>query len=410
MTGRTADELAGRVARALDLAERVTAMLLDRTPLVDLSALEAPPDKVLAETALLVRAAAAIPAAVAPALSGRTARLAAALRPHASSLRVGAGMAMHPALARDYGLAHRCLTAAGYPDAQMEALLVTALTATTAAGRERLPHRALEQEWIDHLAGGRWPSTNLAATALGRGIDVITGSRDDVYALTHAVIYATDLGATTIDLPRAPGAIFREAESVLAGAIDDDDFDLAGEILMLWPMLGFCCSDAADFGVTLLCELEDDIGLVPSLAIDGRSFLARSGQERHEFALATTYHTAYVMGMLCASLLRRPGISRPPAAAQDLPGLLAVAQGALMARSKPSRWQSTFAQLPSSRQHALAPFVLDVALRGAIRRFDFSAVHQLVTAAAAHQVETTAVEQAAALLDRMRYLTAAAAD
>jgi hypothetical protein len=38
------------------------------------------------------------------------------------------------------------------------------------------------------------------------------------------------------------------------------------------------------------------------------------------------------------------------------------------------------------------------------------AVHQLVTAAAAHQVGTTAVEQAAALLDRMRYLIAAAAD
>jgi hypothetical protein len=304
MLERPVDDLVERVFHTLEIAKRVVHTLLDAAPTIDLAALEAPQDKVLAETALLLRAVASIPPDVAPGLTDTVRQLAVILRPHASSLRVQAGIALHPSLARDYGLAHQCLSAMGYPDATLESLLHKAIASANARGRERLPHRELEQRWIDQMTDSTNGPACIASTALGQGVDVLTGSRDDFYALTHAVIYATDLGSREVGVSRSISMVCGEAESVLAGTLDDDDFDLAGEVLMVWPMLRGPWSSAALFGVTVLCTLEDEVGLLPSLAIDGRSLSAQSGRARNESAMAMSYHTAYVMGLLCTSLLR----------------------------------------------------------------------------------------------------------
>ena len=400
MLERPVDDLVERVFHTLEIAKRVVHMLLDGAPTIDLAALEAPQDKVLAETALLLRAVATIPREVAPGLVDSVRQLAVILRPHASSLRVQAGIALHPSLARDYALAHQCLSAIGYPDATLEYLLQKAIASTNAHGRERLPHRELEQRSIDQMTDSRMHPASIASTALAQGVDVLTGSRDDLYALTHAVIHATDLGSREAGLPRSISTVCHEAESILAGTLDDDDFDLAGEVLMLWPMLRAPWSSTALFGVTALCTLEDEVGLLPSLAIDGRSLSAQSGRARSESALAMSYHTAYVMGLLCASLLRW-GATLDRHSELRRPRLLQTALLALGELPRQPQWADQFGRLPINDREGLAPFVLDVALRRAVRCFQFGIVQRLVLAALDDGVCTCAVTQASGLLDRV---------
>lgn len=404
MSKRTDAVLAARVLRALDLAERVTAELLDAGPSVDLSALESPRDKILAETALLLRVAAAVPPDRAPNVARRTNRVAVRLRRHASSVRVQAGIVLHPALARDYALAHRCLAAMGYPDPAVEALVEQALRAPNAASRERVPHRELEQAWIDQLAGPPLPAAVARSTALGCGVDVITGSRDNWYALTHAVLYATDLGLRAVELPRHRSAVLREAESLLAGTLDGDDFDLAGEVLMAWPMLGEPWSPVASFAFDVLCGIEDEIGLLPSLAIDGAAWHRHSGRARQEFALATSYHTVYVMGLLCATILRQDSARATPPKGTTHGARVRPSDVLIADRSPTPRWQSRYESLTAREQAILDPFVFDVAIRRAIRQFDFGVAQQMVVRAAEHGIWTAAVEQAAGLLQRARHL------
>lgn len=197
-----ASDLARRVRRALDLAEAALELVGAESPRVDLYALEAPPDKVIAETAMFLRAAASVPSAAARDVAARAHQLARALLPHARHPRVAIGIALHPAMARDYGAAHLVLAKVGYPDPEFDRFLTAALAAPTATARERLPHRELEQAWLAWLAGGTRPPEELVArTALVRGVDLVTGSRDDIYALTHALLYATDFGNHTLLIP-----------------------------------------------------------------------------------------------------------------------------------------------------------------------------------------------------------------
>ena len=262
---------------------------------------------------MLLRAVAALPDGTVRRC--RVAALASQLAVYAQGPRIAAGIALHPSLARDYGAAHIVLRAAGFGSPRCDAALERARLADAAQGRERLPHRELEQAWLAWLSDGETPIAGLAErTALGRGIDLLFGKRDDVYALTHALMYATDFGGAALPgLPRSPDRIAAEADSALAGALDDDDFDLAGELLLTAPYLRREWSPAASFGFAVLAFVEDEVGVLPSLSLD------REGYERHDpasraaYVTAVAYHTAFVMGLLCAAILRqeeRPCLGR----------------------------------------------------------------------------------------------------
>jgi hypothetical protein len=267
-----ADDLVRRVERSLDMAANAIQLLKDE-PELDLEALEAPPDKVVAETAMLLRACASVPTEVAPGVSHRTSELALELIPYARGPRILAGIALHPALAYDYAAAHLVLAAAGWPDPEVDALLDASLAPSAGAARERLPHRELEQDWLRWLHGGPVSKPGrLARTAVGTGIDLLSGSRDDVYAFTHALLYAADFGGKRIRLPRPLSCVLTEARSALAGALDDDDFDLAGELLLAWPLLKSKWEATSSFAFAVLTRVEDEVGLLPSLAIDAEGY------------------------------------------------------------------------------------------------------------------------------------------
>ena len=378
--------------------------LLDEEPKVDLEALEAPPAKIVAEAAMLLRAVACVPGKAVPGLARSAERLASRLVPHARSARVLVGMALHPHLALDYAAAHVVLSFAGWPDEEFDRVLRSSL-AVRGMGRERLPHRELEQAWLSTLAGDgrRDIRSNLSRTALGTGVDVLFGTRDDVYALTHALLYATDFGGVSPTLPRATNQILAEVQSALAGALDDDDFDLAGELLLAWPLLAAERPAVPSFGFRVLARVEDEVGFLPSLAIDAEGYDRHPVEARRGYVTATTYHTAFVMGLLCAIALRRPetatvSVDGPASPPEVVAALLAE----LPEREALPQWQTQFGLLAPEEQGALAPLVRDVGLRRAARRLDLVALRRVLAISLQAGVPpSTAALQAARLVARL---------
>ena len=79
------------------------------------------------------------------------------LIPHARNDLMMLGLCLETAVAWDYALPHTCLTRLGYRDSDFDDLLRQSVNSQAHAGRERVPHRMLEQEWI----AGAWHQPGL---------------------------------------------------------------------------------------------------------------------------------------------------------------------------------------------------------------------------------------------------------
>ena len=242
----------------------------------------------------------------------------------------------------------------------------------------------------------------LADSMLGRPIDALGSTRLDIYAFTHAVMYASDFGGRRIALPRRPAAIAADADAALAYSLDTNDFDLTAEVLMTWPMLWLAWSAAAAFAFAILANVEDSVGFLPGVTFDFARYQALAGEERSRFALVTSYHTAYVMGYLCAVALRQG--CAPPAvvpSARRSRGAGAALMRLVSADGQTPCWTGPFGALDPYQQDSVAPLVLSVLLRRARTQGNLRLVREALEVALAHDlIDAPAPRQAAALLRR----------
>src|SRR5437870_7657800 len=145
------EDLVRRLGRALDIAKQAVDRFAARgysdpgEPANNLR-----PEKVIAETAFLLLGAST--AGEYPEVREQIRALAEHLIPYARGERMVLGLCLEPALALDYAQAHICLNRLGYPDASFDAVLGRSLDSQSRAGRERPPHRVLEQHWLE----GTW--------------------------------------------------------------------------------------------------------------------------------------------------------------------------------------------------------------------------------------------------------------
>jgi len=364
-------------------------------------------EKLISETAFLLLRASKVQEH--PEVRQRVIGLAARLLPHARSERMLLGVCVEPAVALDYAQAHIYLTRLGYPDAAFDEVLRQSLTSQVRSGRERPPHRVLEQEWLtrtwDGVRSSSRRSSSLAArhSMLGRPMDLLSGSRGDVYAFTHAVLYVTDINLMPQRLPRPASDILAEAEAALGRCLDDEDYDLGGEVLLAWPLLGKAWSAAAAFGFRVVADVEDRAGFLPSPSTRLQRLHELSGDERAEYLLATAYHTIYVMGLLCAAALQ-PG-NAPPV---RLPGARfpAGSSGPILqfldADRRSGHWREEVERLTASERDAIAGLLFSVALRRKASERDFVGLRELLaTGYRLGLAECPAASQAAELLDRV---------
>jgi hypothetical protein len=392
-----------RLCRALDLARKaIHCFAIDGYTDHESPAYSFGPEKVVAETAMLIYAASASRSR--PAIASRIDDLAALLAPHARSQRVLVDIALHPALAFKFAVPHILLTRIGYSDTGFDDFLKSCASASARNAQDRPPSASLERQWIRSLWTGlnsdaAWRA-GLRNSVLNAPFDILGGLRTDAYAVTHLIMYCTDFGFRNRRLPRR-SVLLSEAASLLARYMDAEDYDLAGELLLAWPLSGAAWSPTAAFAFRVLASVEDQAGMLPCGNINLARLDQLEGEPRARYALGTAYHTAYVMGFLCAASLR-PGrappvkIGGPRADKAILTRLLAYID------DDQGHWGPEFSRLAEDEQRALVPFLLNVAIVQKSRKRDYQALSEILSFACERRVARSPMcRQAMELLERI---------
>jgi hypothetical protein len=409
-------DLIQRVVDALEVARQVVRAIAEIEP--GTARATARPEgaggflgeKVVAETAMLLLCLESI-RSLDNRIREQVDEVAKLLIPHARHQNIRAAICLDPGLARDHAIAHAILSRLGFPDPDVDELLSKSLAMGPDFGPERLPHRRLEQAWLARVWNVVGPPTGRdsqleADSMLGRPMDVLGATRLDIYAFTHAVMYASDLGGRQLSRNRSLAAVVADADAVLAYCLDSNDFDLTAEVLMIWPMLGLSWSPAATFAFGILANLMDRVGFLPGLTFDLTRYEASKGEERSRYALATSYHATYVMGFLCAVALAQgciPPAAVPPSSRSR--GAGAAFLSLVSTESSTLCWREPFGALANRQQDSVAPLLLTILLRRARTQGNLRLLQDALDVALAYDlIGGPACSQALALLRRIQAL------
>jgi hypothetical protein len=261
-------DLVDRLCRAIDISRKSLALFSERgyseTESVENNFR---PDKPIAEASMLLYAASAV--SHHRKVADRVEDVARLIAPLARSKRIMLSMSLCPSLSVEFAVPHVLLSKLGYTDPQFDEFLALCLSSQASRGHERPPFASLERRWILELwsgvdAGDDW-QIDAAQSVLNWPIDLIGGLKEDAYALTHLVVYSTDFGNRLKPLPRDSSIILAEARSFLARCLDEEDYDLAAEMLMIWPELCAPWCASSSFAFRVLITIEDQVGVLPSV-------------------------------------------------------------------------------------------------------------------------------------------------
>jgi len=404
----TEDDLSRQVVLALEFARGV----LDDIESATASTLSRIAEKVVAETAMLLYAVAHL-RATHPRVESACARLASRLIPLARNTEIQVAVCLDAGQALDHAMAHILLDSLGYADVAFDRLLQGTRQVGRQVGPERLPHRLIEQTWLEQVwphgtPSRRRPSEAVAASALGRPLDALKASRADIYAFTHSALYATDMGRRPLASARRRRDIEADALIALGFALDAEDCDLTVEVLWIWPMLGLRWHPAALFALQGLIELQDFLGFLPGIGFASQSVVGMSSEQRECHVRATCYHTVYVMGFLCAVAMRQdrlPQLALRRARRGTSRGAGAAMLELLQRDKHRPEWCARMTEQSAGLQDAAAPLLLSVLLRRAVEASDLARLRLALNAALQCGLAgDPAPVQAAALLRRAQCL------
>jgi hypothetical protein len=412
-------DLVQRVQRALEVASRSVAAATttgsspDRETGIFRSGIRPLAlAKVVAEAAMLLRCAAFL-ADTEPWIARAIDGLARQLVPAARGDALLVALCREPALALDHAAAHIHLAALGHPDARVDRLLVEIAQGEAVGGPERLPNHELEHWWLARIRSGSEappPAELLVRTCIARPLDALGSSTAELYAFTHVVLHASDMGRRPPAWPRPQEDMAADAEAALAAALDADNLDLTAELLWTWPMLGLPWSPAATFAFDVLASAQDAHGFLPGPDWSADDCARLPEGRRDEYALRTSYHATLVMGFLCAAALRPD--RQPSQAVSATPGRSGAADAVLaLAHERPRapRWRSAFAELDAPARESLAGLVLSIALRRARAAQDMERVRRCLAAWQAFDLPAgPSVRQGLGLLRRVTLLAGTA--
>lgn len=358
--------------------------------------------KFAAETALLLYAA-KVAASDDDAVCALVHEVADQVAPYVRSEELLTMMRLRPTDAPELSTGHTCLTGLGHRDPDFDHALAELLEHAPPVVPERVPWKSLEADWWARV-GGVLPrvgtrDADLERTGLLQGLDALLARRQDIYAFTHGLMYLTDFGRHPATLPGRAGAIVDDADAALARCLDDDDFDLAGELLLTWPYLKASRTATADFALNVLTRVDDDLGFLPSLSLRIDQLEELDPEEQTYALFGEAYHTIYVMGFVAAAMLLPAG---PVAGRQEpLAGGASVLLELLPDRRPRPQWREDFERLSAPQQDELTVMLASIALRRALRANDLRLIRELLAACLdVGVVACPAVRQSAQLLRR----------
>ncbi|CAM5295183.1 hypothetical protein GCM10010222_49430 [Streptomyces tanashiensis] len=227
--------------------------------------------------------------------------------------RVRYSLARHPKAVTSLGTGHLLLSALGYPDEPLDKIVAGALDTGQVEPHERVPFRQLEQHWLawqvppdkfERPVCGSLPPWDPRMSILAVDHLGIYAGREDCYALTHTLMYATDFGKrqlTGID----PVAVRSAVASAICFALVIGDFDVLGELLLADAVIPGNASSAAHCGWALRTSVLSGRGTLPDPSFRQDEYDGTSGEERRAYRFLHQYHVEYVDALLCAVLLAR---------------------------------------------------------------------------------------------------------
>lgn len=398
-----AADLEARLTRALDFAALIVADFA-HTGYVDevKPELGFGPEKVVAEAVMLAYAAAG--AGVGSGIQERVDALAATLAPLSRSHVARADAALNPQRAFRRAVPHVLLTSLGYPDAGFDELIADRCARVLRLAADQAPTVLAERDWITGIWNRSFPPAQAAGDILERPFDLALDSRDDVYGLTHHLFYLTDFGhAPDVDVDRT--RLFADVDSLVARYVAREDYDLTAELLMAWPQLREPWSATATFAFRVLADAEDAVGVLPCGNIDEDRLAVLTGEERTRYARATSYHTAFVWGILCAFALRPGGAPGVAVAGSPFDPDAAHTLWAMTGTDR-ADWRSVLGRCTASEYSALAPMLADIAVARALPAHDFRTIQRVLASAAHFGLPRTSALAAAE--DVLRAVNAAA--
>jgi hypothetical protein len=365
------------------------------------------PGKIIGETAILLLFAASPECQ--DELQPDIDELAVLLIPFARSEKNLVDICLYPSLALDIAHAHICLSKIGYPDLQFDNLLIAACNAHAHFGHERTPYRIIEREWMRKL----WKNVNrsidsiIPYTLLTHPIDLLHGTRDDMYAFTHALIYSAGIDQGFEALQRQKEEILDEADAMLAKCLDEQDYDLTAELLLSWPLTGSEWSPTSVFALRVLEQLENKVGFLPSPSIHTEIPKGIRESERISYLYGTTYHTIYVMGLLCSTILKYQwNPSRVSCQKKSEKGIAKKVLSLLAEKSYTPFWLSVYNGMSECEQDSIAVCVFNISLIRSISKMDYEHVFQILKFGAEISLINTAIaRQTAELLDRVEKMS-----
>jgi hypothetical protein len=202
-----------------------------------------------------------------------------------------------------------CLRTVGYRHTSYESLIETLLDRGYLLAPERAPYRTMEAEYLLYKAGisdqePDWRDL-IARGSLVRWRDPLYLPDDAVYALTHTVMYASDLGGKEIPLtPAERRQVVEIAECLIVHYSRESFWDLLGELLILVSCLGAeARSRVAALGANALTSAWRSDG---SLLAYGQSHIRRqsdgaTSQSSERLEWDDCYHTTLVWLMFVAT-------------------------------------------------------------------------------------------------------------
>ncbi|CAM3950277.1 DUF6895 domain-containing protein [Nocardiopsis gilva] len=168
-----------------------------------------------------------------------------------------------------------------------------------------MPH-LLELRYILDLAEipGSLPSTDELYAACGvHRVDPFSATENQVYALTHALLYATDLGGRP-----APPCGGQEAERRLREALHTllgvhlatDHYDLAAELVMCAEIAGDVSDGLVRHAWRRITAAQREDGSIPGPPFQEAVLAERTGAAADAYVFRTCYHTTLVTALAAA--------------------------------------------------------------------------------------------------------------
>jgi hypothetical protein len=372
-------DLVSRVCRALSVAKTTLSVFGSQGYLdQDNPDLSFGPEKPVAEVAMLLYAASACSA---PEIREQARELALLLAGLARSERVLLEVALNPSFVFKFALPHILLTRLGYTDSEFDCAVKSAAGSQLRTGVDRPPSALLEGLWISEIWTGSSNEHLLRRESrkslLSHPLSILTSRREQVYALTHIMFYVSDFGFSSASLPRNRGRLAGQSRSLLARFLEAEDYDLSAELLLTWPFMGVRWDAASSFAFRVLAAAESAAGMLPCGNVDLQRLSTLSGAEQSRYALGRSYHTALVMGLLCATLLRPSW--RPPVGPTGLKfGREVLKETVSFIADAQGYWLVEFHKLDVSQQIALIPFLVEIAIAQQVRQKNYAELGRIL--------------------------------